>query len=247
MNVYTTLLSHIHGLESLHYAFIHLYMPLSYGLVSLYVMFIWLRLKKTCFRNLCFQTLKNGSMHVHPFLIKPKVARTMTMVHELSSLRRFSQIIPSIWNLLASSKAGRKGVLFGADLAKKLNKATMCPVSYCTSFSVLKLLNSRIMQHFSRLASMPLLVSKNLRNFPPRTPNTHWVQVYVELPYLSEDLSQVFAIVSVVDCFGYHIIYIYFHSLSNLLSKNQVHESLVRGCIFKPKASRYNSKSNFPL
>ena len=42
--------------------------------------------------------------------------------------------------------------------------------------------------------------------------------------------------VSIADCLGDYIIYIYFHSFSNLLGKNQIHESLVGGSsIFQTK------------
>ena len=54
-------------------------MFLSYGLVSLDVMFIRLRLTKTCFGTYVFQTLKIEFMHLHLFIIKPEVVG-MTMM-----------------------------------------------------------------------------------------------------------------------------------------------------------------------
>ena len=50
---------------------------------------------------------------------------------------------------------------------------------------------------------------------------------HVELPYLSEDLSQAHAMVSAASCFGDNIIYIYLHNFSNLHGKNQIHKPLV--------------------
>jgi hypothetical protein len=56
-----------------------------------------------------------------------------------------------------------------------LFRATMHPVSFCTSLIVAGASMSVMAMMFSGLASIPRLLTMNLSNFPDGTPNTHFV------------------------------------------------------------------------
>lgn len=65
--------------------------------------------------------------------------------------------------------------------SKNLDNATSLPMSLCTSFKVFGILISMIVTHFSELASIPLWVRMKTRNFPPCTPNMHFLEFNVML------------------------------------------------------------------
>ena len=78
MKVHASLFPHIHVYEWLYNAFICMF--LSYDFMLPYINVYKIKIKRNPLRELMFlKTLKIESMHVHLFIIKPKVARTMTM------------------------------------------------------------------------------------------------------------------------------------------------------------------------
>ncbi|XP_068476539.1 CASP-like protein 4A1 [Phaseolus vulgaris] len=55
-----------------------------------------------------------------------------------------------------------------------LDKAVMRPINYCTSLTEIGLLMNIIAAHFSGFTCIPGSVSRNPKNFPASTPNTHF-------------------------------------------------------------------------
>ena len=98
-----------------------------------------------------------------------------------TNLEKLFHIPSSIQSLLVLQKAKEKGVLFFTDRAKNLDKAAIHPINYCTSFRMPRLLISSMAQHFSEFTSIPLLVNKNSRNFPPETPSAHFSRSHKSL------------------------------------------------------------------
>jgi len=96
--------------------------------------------------------------------------------------------------------------------SKNLDNATSLPMSLCTSFKVFGILISMIVTHFSELASIPLWVRMKPRNFPPCTPNMHFLEFNVML---------------------------YFHICVNISTKSSMWEVVF--VLFTTKSSTYTS------
>ncbi|MED6135142.1 hypothetical protein PIB30_043409 [Stylosanthes scabra] len=69
-----------------------------------------------------------------------------------------------------------EGAAFMADVAKNLKRAASLPVRACTSFKDVGCFMEMMAWHFSGLASIPLLVSMNPRNFPASTAKAHFAE-----------------------------------------------------------------------
>jgi len=79
------------------------------------------------------------------------------------------------WNLFTFFNVFTIGYIFSANLGKNRDWDVSLPTRLYTSFKVAGLCVSRMVEHLSGLASIPLWVSMKPKNFPPSTPNTHFV------------------------------------------------------------------------
>ncbi|XP_068497676.1 uncharacterized protein [Phaseolus vulgaris] len=66
------------------------------------------------------------------------------------------------------------GVTLVPPTDTNLDRAAICPVNCCTSFTEIRLLIARIVAHFSGFAFIPRSVSRKPKNLPASTPNTHF-------------------------------------------------------------------------
>jgi len=77
------------------------------------------------------------------------------------------------------------GLIFFVNFGKNRDRDVSLPTRLCTSFKVAELCVSRMAEHLSGLAFIPLWVSMKPKNFPPSTPNTHFAGFNLMLNFQS--------------------------------------------------------------
>jgi len=88
------------------------------------------------------------------------------------------------WNLSVFFNVFTIGLIFSVNFGKNQDRDVSLPTRLCTSFRVVGLCVSNMVEHLSGLASMGLWVSMKPKNFPP-TPNTHFAGFNLMLNFRS--------------------------------------------------------------
>ena len=119
-----------------------------------------------------------------------------------------------------------------------LLKAATMPISFYISFALVGGARSMIACTVFVFASISLLFTMNPKNFLDATPNTH-LQRFSFILYCLNFLNIFFQILDVgvfPQAFHQHVVYVYFHGLSNHVSEHFVYDSLRNSsCILEPE------------
>jgi len=107
------------------------------------------------------------------------------------------------------------GFIFSTNYGINGDKAVNLPTNLCISLMLVGLLIASNVLHLSGLASMPLCVSMNPKNFPSPTPKTHFrIQSHVILVNYWEHISQIPQMLLQRIWHYHYIIHVYLHAIS---------------------------------
>jgi len=106
---------------------------------------------------------------------KVRFGQDRRVVRSCFKVLKFCSHVSSKVNLVDFFRSWIIGLVLSTNFGWKREMAVSLPTSRCTSLMFAGLLMSMMVWHFSGLASIPRCVSMKPRNFPPSTPNVHFL------------------------------------------------------------------------